>query len=149
MRFSDKPLWLVGFRPFFALACLSGLTLPVLWALLFSGTLAAPAAPTAPFSPTQWHAHEMFFGFGWAVLLVAVLLGLALLAFDGSISRTLRDLKPGGDLRRELEALQQYGQFSASVLAALIILLVDRARTAHPRGRGDRRSRRGAGARRG
>ncbi|MEF8734332.1 MAG: NnrS family protein [Candidatus Accumulibacter meliphilus] len=68
MRFSDKPLWLVGFRPFFALACLSGLTLPVLWALLFSGTLAAPAAPTAPFSPTQWHAHEMFFGFGWAVM---------------------------------------------------------------------------------
>jgi len=65
MRFSDQPLWLVGFRPFFALACLSGLTLPVLWALLFSGTL---AAPTAPFSPTQWHAHEMFFGFGWAVM---------------------------------------------------------------------------------
>ncbi|MEF8721296.1 NnrS family protein [Candidatus Accumulibacter phosphatis] len=65
MRFSDQPLWLVGFRPFFALACLSGLTLPVLWALLFAGTLAAPAAP---FSPTQWHAHEMFFGFGWAVM---------------------------------------------------------------------------------
>jgi uncharacterized protein involved in response to NO len=65
MRFSDQPLWLVGFRPFFALACLSGLTLPVLWALLFSGALAAPAAP---FSPTQWHAHEMFFGFGWAVM---------------------------------------------------------------------------------
>ena len=39
------PLWLVGFRPFFGLACLSGLSLPVLWA-----------------------AHEMFFGFGWAVL---------------------------------------------------------------------------------
>ena len=24
--------------------------------------------PTTPFSPSQWHAHEMFFGFGWAVL---------------------------------------------------------------------------------
>lgn len=65
MRFSDHPLWLVGFRPFFALACLSGLALPVLWALFFSGTL---AAPPAPFSSTQWHAHEMFFGFGWAVM---------------------------------------------------------------------------------
>jgi hypothetical protein len=59
------PLWLVGFRPFFALACLSGLSLPVLWALIFSGSL---TPPPAPFSPSQWHAHEMFFGFGWAVL---------------------------------------------------------------------------------
>jgi len=65
MRFATHPLWLVGFRPFFALACLSGLSLPVLWALIFSGTL---RPPPAPFSPSQWHAHEMFFGFGWAVL---------------------------------------------------------------------------------
>jgi uncharacterized protein involved in response to NO len=65
MRFSEQSLWLVGFRPFFALACLSGLALPLLWALLFSGTL---AAPPAPFSSVQWHAHEMFFGFGWAVM---------------------------------------------------------------------------------
>ena len=59
------PLWLVGFRPFFALACLAGLSLPLLWAMIFSGIL---PAPTAPFSSVQWHAHEMFFGFGWAVL---------------------------------------------------------------------------------
>ncbi|MBE2259488.1 MAG: NnrS family protein [Candidatus Accumulibacter sp.] len=65
MQFAKQALWLVGFRPFFALACLSGLALPVLWALLFAGTL---APPTAPFSPSQWHAHEMFFGFGWAVM---------------------------------------------------------------------------------
>ncbi len=65
MKFSQHPLWLVGFRPFFALACLAGLSLPLLWSLLFSGALVAPASP---FSPTQWHAHEMFFGFGWAVL---------------------------------------------------------------------------------
>ncbi|MBK7677043.1 MAG: NnrS family protein [Candidatus Accumulibacter sp.] len=65
MRFATHPLWLVGFRPLFALACLSGLSLPVLWALIFSGSL---TPPPAPFSPSQWHAHEMFFGFGWAVL---------------------------------------------------------------------------------
>ena len=59
------PLWLVGFRPFFILACLSGLALPMIWALMFSGTL--PMPPTT-FSSIQWHAHEMFFGFGWAVL---------------------------------------------------------------------------------
>jgi len=65
MKLSAHPLWLVGFRPFFSLACLAGLSLPVLWALIFSGTI---GAPSTTFSPTQWHAHEMFFGFGWAVL---------------------------------------------------------------------------------
>lgn len=59
------PLWLVGFRPFFALACLAGLSLPMVWAMIFSGLLPGPATP---FSVIQWHAHEMFFGFGWAVL---------------------------------------------------------------------------------
>ena len=58
-------LWLVGFRPFFALAMISGLSLPVWWALIYSGVI---AAPQTAFTMVQWHAHEMFFGFGWAVL---------------------------------------------------------------------------------
>lgn len=62
---SAHPLWLVGFRPFFSLAFLSGLSLPVLWALIHSGEF---AAPQTTFTMVQWHAHEMFFGFGWAVL---------------------------------------------------------------------------------
>lgn len=58
------PLWLAGFRPFFALACLSGLSLPLAWALTFTGTIdVAPA-----FASVRWHAHEMFYGFGWAML---------------------------------------------------------------------------------
>jgi uncharacterized protein involved in response to NO len=65
MRFINHPLWLVGFRPFFALACLAGMILPVAWALIFSGML---PAPESAFTSVQWHAHEMFFGFGWAVL---------------------------------------------------------------------------------
>ncbi|MDP2824058.1 MAG: NnrS family protein [Sulfuritalea sp.] len=65
MKFSGHPFWLVGFRPFFALACLSGLSLPLLWVLIHLGVLPAPAAG---FPAVQWHAHEMFFGFGWAVL---------------------------------------------------------------------------------
>jgi uncharacterized protein involved in response to NO len=65
VRFASHPLWQVGFRPFFALACVAGLALPPLWALIFVGRLPAPATP---FSALQWHAHEMFFGFGWAVL---------------------------------------------------------------------------------
>lgn len=64
-RFCAQPLWLVGFRPFFILACLSGMALPLLWALIFSGVLVLPASQL---SILQWHAHEMFFGFGWAVL---------------------------------------------------------------------------------
>ena len=65
MRIANHPFWLVGFRPFFTLACLAGLSLPALWALMFNGMI---ALPTMTISPVQWHAHEMFFGFGWAVL---------------------------------------------------------------------------------
>ncbi|MBS1227844.1 MAG: NnrS family protein [Proteobacteria bacterium] len=65
MKISNHPLWRVGFRPFFALACLAGLSLPIVWAMIFAGRL---AGPSTTFSSLQWHAHEMFFGFGWAVL---------------------------------------------------------------------------------
>lgn len=65
MNLLSHPFWLAGFRPFFALACLSGLGFPVIWALLFNGAI---TAPPAEFTATQWHAHEMFFGFGWAVI---------------------------------------------------------------------------------
>jgi uncharacterized protein involved in response to NO len=65
MKLAAHPLWLVGFRPFFALAFLSGLALPVLWASVYAGGLPALASPV---SAVQWHAHEMFYGFGWAVL---------------------------------------------------------------------------------
>lgn len=65
MRFTAHPLWLVGFRPFFLFACLAGVVLPAVWALIFNGALTLPAQR---FTPVQWHAHEMFFGFGWAVL---------------------------------------------------------------------------------
>ncbi len=65
MKLQTHPLWLVGFRPFFSLACLSGLSLPIVWALLYNGIM---HEPLLPFSITQWHAHEMFFGFGWAVI---------------------------------------------------------------------------------
>ncbi|MDP2170455.1 MAG: NnrS family protein [Rhodocyclaceae bacterium] len=65
IKLVEHPLWLVGFRPFFALACLAGLSLPLWWVLVFTG--AVPPAPTLV-APLQWHAHEMFYGFGWAAL---------------------------------------------------------------------------------
>ena len=67
MRLLAHPLWLVGFRPFFALACLAGMSLPLIWALSFTSTAVSPA-PTLVISALQWHAHEMFFGFGAALL---------------------------------------------------------------------------------
>lgn len=63
---TGHPLWLAGFRPFFALACLAGASLPLTWVLMLSGTLPAPTNLALP--AVQWHAHEMFYGFGWAML---------------------------------------------------------------------------------
>ena len=65
MNFSAKPIWLVGFRPFFTLVCLSGMALPALWVAMFAGWIEAPSLAKAGM---QWHAHEMFFGFGGALL---------------------------------------------------------------------------------
>jgi uncharacterized protein involved in response to NO len=62
----SHPLWSVGFRPFFSLACLAGAVLPLLWAMIFIGQIDPPRP--GRLSTLQWHAHEMFFGFGWAVL---------------------------------------------------------------------------------
>ncbi|HEX5636051.1 MAG TPA: NnrS family protein, partial [Gammaproteobacteria bacterium] len=57
-------LWLVGFRPLFTLGLISGMLLPMLWYLMYSNRITFAPAIT----PLQWHAHEMYFGFGWAVL---------------------------------------------------------------------------------
>ncbi|HEX4922552.1 MAG TPA: NnrS family protein [Bdellovibrionales bacterium] len=62
-RAFEHPVWLVGFRPFFILAFVAGALLPLVWGLAFWGV--APFSAVASF---QWHAHEMLYGFGWAVL---------------------------------------------------------------------------------
>jgi uncharacterized protein involved in response to NO len=63
---AQHPVWLVGFRPLFIATLLAGALLPLAWVALFLG--AVPPAPTFAVSPQQWHAHEMFFGFGAAVV---------------------------------------------------------------------------------
>lgn len=63
--FFDLPLWYAGFRPFFLLAFISGVAFPLIWGAMFAGWITLPqSAPDA----LMWHAHEMFYGFGWAVL---------------------------------------------------------------------------------
>lgn len=64
-KIENHPVWLVGFRPFFIFAFLAGAFLPILWILGFTGLLDLSGSGL---SSVQWHAHEMFFGFGWAVL---------------------------------------------------------------------------------
>jgi uncharacterized protein involved in response to NO len=46
-------------------ACLACAPATCLGAAFFGGQLPLTASP---FRSVQWHAHEMFFGFGWAVL---------------------------------------------------------------------------------
>lgn len=65
MTFFRHPLWLAGFRPFFLLGMLAGAFLPPLWALVFSAFVPLTASPV---DALRWHAHEMFYGFGWAIL---------------------------------------------------------------------------------
>lgn len=65
----NAPVWLVGFRPFFIATCLTGAIFPLLWVMVYNGLLQTATTLFNPFiSPLHWHMHEMFFGFGWALL---------------------------------------------------------------------------------
>lgn len=55
----------LGFRPFFLAAGLAAVTLVALWALWRSSGLELGALPV---SPSQWHGHEMVFGYAMAVI---------------------------------------------------------------------------------
>ena len=66
---SHAALWQVGFRPFFVATCISGALLPLWWVLVYSGQVSWSALDLTPLlSATRWHAHEMFYGYGWALL---------------------------------------------------------------------------------
>ncbi|HWV38039.1 MAG TPA: NnrS family protein [Vulgatibacter sp.] len=62
--FFDRAIWLAGFRPFFALAFVAGAALPLIWVFAFTGVTPWPSSVPV----LAWHAHEMYYGFGWAVL---------------------------------------------------------------------------------
>lgn len=60
----DRPLWSIGFRPFFLFGAVAGLLLILSWALQFnSGHFVQNY-----YSPTVWHGHEMIFGFSVSIL---------------------------------------------------------------------------------
>ena len=53
-----------GFRPFFLGAGVWALVGMAIWPAVFSGAITIPTA----FSAVDWHAHEMIFGYGGAVV---------------------------------------------------------------------------------
>lgn len=54
----------VGFRPFFLLAGLWAVLSMLLWLLFLSGLIGLESV----FDPVSWHAHELIFGYGSAVV---------------------------------------------------------------------------------
>ncbi|QAX30609.1 NnrS family protein [Leisingera sp. NJS204] len=62
--YSGPVLFSFGFRPFFLGACLFALLAIPAWLLIWQGTLEY----SGPFLPTDWHIHEMIFGYGAAVV---------------------------------------------------------------------------------
>ena len=59
------PLFRLGFRPFFLAGALFSVISMGLWAMLLLGKITLPSQ----LPNTQWHAHEMLFGFSGAIIL--------------------------------------------------------------------------------
>ena len=59
------PLFRLGFRPFFLAGAIFAVISMLLWGLILSGKIPL----TSHLPSTQWHAHEMLFGFSGAIIL--------------------------------------------------------------------------------
>lgn len=64
-RLIDSPFWGRGFRPFFFLGSLYAALSILLWSGVYTGHIAQPSALA---DPVSWHAHEMIYGFGLAIV---------------------------------------------------------------------------------
>lgn len=62
-KFSTPAFLHLGFRPFFLIAGISSVVLMLLWLLFYQGILAVTNT-----TPSNWHAHEMIFGYSAAVI---------------------------------------------------------------------------------
>lgn len=67
------------------------------------------------------HRRRLVFALGLLAL------GLAMVPLDGAVRDFLWTRRVGGDVKRELEFLQQFGAISSVVLISLVILLLDPA----------------------
>lgn len=99
-----------------------GLAWPVMWGHRVGGWLWRYIQPMASWAMAERRRV-------WAVPLVVAVIGtLVLIPIDGWVQSWLRTIHLGGDVRRELEALQQYGQLTVSVIIAVVIALLDPGR---------------------
>lgn len=99
-----------------------GLPAPIRWAHLAAAAAIPPLRPIHAWSAAP-HRRS------WALpLLIGLLLVILLFPFDSALLRAIRSIPLGGDIRRELEAAQQYGQGLSILLIALVIYLQDPAR---------------------
>lgn len=89
---------------------------------LIAGVREALTTPPMGFAGKSW--------FGWAVLTVAVI--VVMLPSDAAISAWLtgEKMRLPGDFRRELSALQQFGQGTSIALLALVVWIMDPTRRA-------------------
>ncbi len=84
-------------------------------------THAATDNPRAPLKSFSWYRAA------WLIGLTAVAVAL-LLPFDGVISHIARGVPLHGDVRRTLETLQQWGDFSSLILVTVFMGLLDDGR---------------------
>lgn len=64
LNMTTTAVWSLGFRPFFLLAGISAVVFIALW----GGLIAHGGFPQNYYSPLNWHAHEMLFGYTVAVV---------------------------------------------------------------------------------
>lgn len=62
--YTGPALFSYGFRPFFLSAIIFALGVIPVWMMVWQGRLTL----AGPFAPTDWHVHEMVFGYGAAVV---------------------------------------------------------------------------------
>jgi len=111
-----------GFRPFFLLAGVFGCALPLTWVAVLTGW----AAPPRAWTPIEWHAHEMLFGFIAAAiagfLLTAVPVWTGRRALSGGGLAAVAALWIAGRLAMLDGALLHGGAAAAVDLAFLPVL---------------------------
>lgn len=92
---------------------------PVRWAHMAAAVLATAFGPAV-----AWLRAPARRDWAWPLALgvVGVLIFLPL---DGPITKFFNTIRLGGDVRREAEWLQQYGQLSSIVITIILILLLD------------------------
>lgn len=61
----------------------------------------------------------------WLWALLGIALTFALLPLDGAVAQWARGIRIGGDIRRELEVIQQFGSFTSLLITAVVIWAMD------------------------